>query len=263
MIPDISTFAAVPRSHGLAQLSRGEGRLRRLHQQGCMRILMPRGRAEAVLVNTAGGIAGGDRLRTEIHAGRGERLTLTTQAAERVYRSTGAAGRVANLLTLEDGARIDWLPQETILFEGSSLERRLTVTMAESATLLAVESLVFGRAAHGEVLRCLRLRDHWRIHRGPRLIHAEAVRLDAMPAGQATLNGVRAAATLILAAPGAADELDAARALIPQGAEAGISALPGMLVARFLAPSSQALRAALIPLIGHFRAGPPPRVWQL
>lgn len=242
----ISTSTAVPRSHGLARLSRSDGRLRRLHQQGCMRILMPRGRSEAVVVNTAGGIAGGDRLAAEIHAGSGERLTLTTQAAERVYRSTGEAGQVANLLTLEEGSRIDWLPQETILFEGAALERRLTVTMAESATLLAVESLVFGRAAHGEVLHRLHLRDHWRIHRGARLIHAEAVRLDAMPAGQATLNGARASATLILAAPGAGDGLDAARALIPEGTEAGISALPGMLVARFLAPSSQALRAALV-----------------
>lgn len=258
-----SSVQALPRSHGAAQLSRAEGRLRRLHQQGCLKILMPRNRCEAVVVNTAGGITGGDRLALGIHAGRGESLTVTTQAAERVYRSAGGAGQVSNLLTLDEGARIDWLPQETILFEGSALERRLTVEMAPGATLLAAESVVFGRAAHGETLRRFHLRDHWRIRRGDRLIHAEAMRLDGMPTGPATLAGVRAVATMILAAPGAEHGLDAARAAIPQGAEAGVSALPGLLVARFLAPSAQALRAALVPLIAHFRAGPPPRVWQL
>ncbi len=264
MALDLSTsLTDLPRSHGSAGLSCGGGRLGRFHQQGCLKLLMPRGRAEAVVVNTAGGITGGDRLALDIHAGEGEALTVTTQAAERVYRSAGGAGQVSNLLTLGPGSRIDWLPQESILFEGAALERRLTVDMAESAILLAVESLVFGRAAHGEVLRRLHLRDHWRIHRGGRLIHAEAVRMDAMPAGAATLAGIRASATLILAAPGAEDGLDAARAVLPAGAEAGVSALPGLLVARFLAPSSQALRAALIPLIRHFRAGPPPRVWQL
>ncbi len=258
-----SSVQALPRSFGLAQLSRANGRLTRLHQQGCMKILMPKGRAEAVIVNTAGGITGGDRLAAEIDAGAGEALTLTTQAAERAYRSAGGAGYIQNSLTLGDGARIDWLPQETILFEGAALERRLTVNMAEGATLLAVESIVFGRAAHGETLRNLHLRDHWRIHRGGRLIHAESLRLDAMPDSPATLAGIRASATLILAAPGAEDGLDTARALIPAGVEAGVTALPGLLVARFLAPSSQALRAALIPLIRHFRAGPVPRVWQL
>lgn len=258
-----SSLMALPRSFGSARLSRDAGRLVALHQQGCMKILMPRGRLEAVIVNTAGGITGGDRLSVQVDAGAGEALTLTTQAAERAYRSAGGAGRVTNELTLGEGARIDWLPQETILFEGSALERSLTVNMAESATLLAVEALVFGRAAHGETLRNLHLRDHWRIHRGGRLAHAEALRLDAMPNSAATLAGIRASATLLLAAPGAEGGLDAARALIPEGTEAGISALPGLLVARFLAPSSQALRGALIPLIRHFRAGPVPRVWQL
>ncbi|WP_199257496.1 urease accessory protein UreD [Paracoccus binzhouensis] len=254
---------AVPRSAGSAELSRDWGRLCRLHQQGCLKILIPHGGTEAVVVNTAGGMTGGDKLALNIHAGAGEALTLTTQAAERVYRSAGGAAQVSTVLTLGQGARIDWLPQETILFEGSALDRRLSVEMAADATLLAVESLVFGRIAHGETLRQLQLRDHWRIRRGGRLVHAEALRLERMPTSPATLAGATAAATMILAAPGAEQGLDAARAALPEGAEAGVSALPGLLVARFLAPSSQALRAALVPLIRHFRAGPPPRLWQL
>lgn len=232
-----------------------------------MKLLLPRGLTEAVVVNTSGGLTGGDRLALEVTAGKDETMTLTTQAAERVYRSSGGIARVSNDLVLDDGARIDWLPQETILFEGSAIERRLNVRMAESATLLALEILVWGRAAHGETLRNIHLRDHWRITRGRSLIHAEATRMDAMPDSPATLQGIRASATMIFVAPGATDGLDAARACIPVGSaspvEAGVTVLPGMLLARFLAPDSQSLRAALIPLIRHFRAGPPPRVWQL
>ena len=228
-----------------------------------MKILLPRGGSEAVIVNTSGGITGGDRLQVAIDAGAAEALTVTTQAAERIYRSAGGFGQVLNDLTIEAGARIDWLPQETILFDGAALERRLTVRMAGDATLLALESLVFGRAAHGETIRRLHLRDHWRIWRDGRLTHAEAVRMDDMATSPATLEGARAIATLVFAARGAETARDAARALIPDGVEAAVTALPGMVLARLMAPSAQALRTAIIPLIRHFRAGPPPRVWQL
>lgn len=259
------TSAALPRSFGRAEIARENGRLTRLYQQGCAKLLLPRhSPSEAVFVNTAGGITGGDRISLLARAGADEALTLTTQAAERIYRSSGATARVANDLTLGENARIDWLPQETILFDGASLERRLTVDMAASSRLLALESIVFGRAAHGEVITRLHLRDNWRIRRDGRLIHAEALRLDGMPATPATLSGIRASATLLLAAPDAEDLLDGARALLPAApVEAGLSALPGLLIGRFLAPSSQSLRGALIPLIRHLRGGPPPRVWQL
>lgn len=251
------------RSFGSAELVRAGGRLVRLHQQGCMRLLLPRHSSEAVVVNTAGGITGGDRLSLSVAAGSGEALTMTTQAAERVYRSAGGAGRVRTELKVAAGARIDWLPQETILFEGSALERRLEVSLEPGATLLALESLIYGRAAHGETLRHLHLRDNWRIWQGGALRHAEATRMDAMQGSAATLRGILASATLVFAAEGAEDARDTARGLIPDHVEAGVSALPGMIVARFLAPSAQALRSALIPMIRHFRAGPPPRVWQL
>lgn len=254
---------ALQRSIGSAELVRAEGRLVRLHQQGCMRLLLPRDTSEAVVVNTAGGITGGDQLDLSVKAGGGEAMTLTTQAAERVYRSAGGVGQVRTRLQIGEDGRIDWLPQETILFEGSALDRRLEVELKPRASLLAVESLVYGRAAHGETLRSLHLRDNWRIWHDGRLLHAEATRLNAMPTSAATLSGVLASATLVFAAPGAEDARSTARALISAGVEAGVSALPGMLVARFLAPTAQALRAALIPMIRHFRAGPPPRVWQL
>lgn len=259
------TGATLPRSFGRAEIARQGGRLTQLYQQGCARLLLPhRAADEAVFVNTAGGITGGDRLSLTATAGADQALTLTTQAAERIYRSTGTPAHVTNKLSLGDNARIDWLPQETILFDGASLDRRLDVDMAPSARLLALETLVFGRAAHGEVITRLHLRDQWRIRRDGRLIHAEALRLDGLPGSAATLAGIRASATLLLAAPDAPDLLAAARILLRDTpVEAGISALPGLLIGRFLAPSSQSLRAALIPLIALLRGAPPPRVWQL
>lgn len=263
--PQITAAPAPPRSHGRAEIARDGGRLTRLYQGGCARLLMPRGGApEAVFVNTAGGLTGGDRIALSARLGEGEALTLTTQAAERIYRAAGDRAEVRNELTLGQGARLDWLPQETILFEGAALVRRLDARLAPGARLLAVESLVFGRAAHGETIRRLHLRDHWRIWRGDRLIHAESLRLDGMPGGPATLRGVRATATLVLAAPDAEHGRDAARAVLAGcGIPAGISALPGLLVGRMAAASGAALRAALIPLIRHLRGGEPPRVWQL
>ncbi|MDO5620247.1 MAG: urease accessory protein UreD [Paracoccus sp. (in: a-proteobacteria)] len=252
----------LPRSHGRAEIALDGARLTRLFQQGCAKILLPRGRDEAVFTNTAGGITGGDRIALAASLGAGDRLTMTTQAAERIYRSAGGVARVTNELTLAAGARLDWLPQETILFNGAALDRCLTVHMAGDAQLLALETLIFGRAAHGEVITRLHLRDNWRIHRGGRLIHAESLRLDGLPGTPATTAGIGAAATLVLAAPGVGDRLDAARAMLT-GAAGATAPLPDLLVVRLLAPSGQALRAMLIPLIHLLRGSRPPRVWQL
>ena len=260
---------ALPRSRGRAEIIRRDGRLGRLFQQGCSKILLPRSTGpmtEAVIVNTAGGVTGGDVIALSAEAGPNEALSLATQAAERIYRSSGGAARISTRLRLGAGARLDWLPQETILFDGAALERRLEIDMAADARLLALESLTFGRAAMGETIRRLHLRDDWRMRRDGRLVHAEALRLDAIPQTRATMAGVRASATLLYAAPDAEARRDAARAVLsaacPAAVEAGISAWRGLLVARLLAPSAQALRAALVPLILHLRGAPLPRVWQ-
>jgi urease accessory protein len=249
----------------------GRVRLDRLFQSGCAKALLPRtdGAApEAVLVNTAGGVAGGDRLAWRLAAGPGAALVATTQAAERIYRSTGATAAVETRLAVGAGARIDWLPQETILFDGARLDRRLEADLAGDATLTALEMLVLGRAAMGERVRTAALADHWRLRRDGRLVHAEALRLDgdigAATAGAATLGGARALATLLHAAPSAEHRLDEARArLAPRdGVAAAATAKAGCLILRFLAADGLALRRALGDFLRAFRPQPLPRVWS-
>lgn len=267
---------AAQRARGRADVTvvRRDGRVRlaRLYQQGCAKALLPRpgGPApEAVLINTAGGLTGGDRIAWHLGAGEGAALVVTTQAAERVYRSTGGAARVDTRLTLGPGARLDWLPQETILFDAGRLERRLTAEMAEDATLLAAEIVVLGRAAHGETVRNGAITDHWRLHRAGRLVHAEALRLEGdiprATRGPATLQGARAFATVVLAGPAAALALPRARAAL-EAPPPGLAAAAGakgedLLIARMVGAEAQALRGALIRLLMVLRDGPLPRVW--
>jgi urease accessory protein len=272
-------FAAVdeppqPRARGAVTVSarraRGGDRLGALRQQGSARCFLPRtpGRLEAVLLNTAGGVTGGDRFDYAAAAEAGATLTVTTQAAERIYRARLAQdGVISTTLRLEAGATLHWLPQETILFDGARLDRRLEIVMAPDARLMAVEPLALGRLAMGETDPEVRLRDVWRVRRGGALIYADGLRLDGPPDdGAATLAGARAAAQLLYVAPDAADRLAALRDVLahaPPRTIAGASAWNGMLAARWLAPDAATLRESLIPAIHCLRAGPPPRVWRL
>ncbi len=268
--------APVPlqRARGRAEVvvSRREGsvRLDRLFQEGCGKAILPRVAGpvpEVVLINTSGGVTGGDRIDWRLEAGPGAAMVATSQAAERVYRSVGGAARIGTRLVLGAGAALDWLPQETILFEGGRLERRLEVDMAEDAVLTALESVVLGRSAMGEVVATGALSDQWRIRRGGRLVHAEALRVSGeilrAGAGPATLRGARAFATLVHIAPGAETRLDGARAMLGgiEGVTAAVSAKPGVLIARWLAADAQPLRAGLIRFLMRLRNAPLPRVW--
>jgi urease accessory protein len=250
----------------------GEDRLMTLRQAGAAKILCPRNHLgdafEAVLLNTAGGLAGGDCLRWEASAGPGAALRVTTQAAERVYRSTGGDAVVETHLRAEADASLEWLPQETILFEGSRLSRSLTIDLAEDASLLAVEAVVVGRRAHGEKVRSGMLRDHIRVRQAGRLIHADSVRMDgdlaALLDRPATLGGAQAFATLLLAGPNR-PPIEEIRALLPSGGgiEAAASALPSITIIRMLAPHGDALRPPLARLLTALRGTPLPRVWQV
>lgn len=270
---------ALPRARGRAEVgvARRSGRtaLARLAQEGSAKAFLPRvaGPAvEAVLVNSAGGMAGGDLFRWGAEVGAGAALVVSTQAAERVYRSTGAEARVEARLSVGAGGRLDWLPQETILFDCARLSRRLEVDMAADARLTLVETLVFGRAAMGERLSQTWVSDQWRIRRAGRLVHAEALRLDG-DAGfalgrRALLGGAAAMATLVHLAPDAAERLEDARALAQaararRGVEAAVSLKASVLIARLLGSDAQALRAALVDFLVAFRGEPPPRVWAL
>ncbi len=124
----------------------------RLFETGGLRWRFPRSASpcEAVIVNTGGGVAGGDVLRVELTLDEGAEVAATTPAAEKIYRSDGPAACIETRLKLAPRARLLWLPQETILFDKARLERKLEVDMAADADLLLVESLVFGRLAMGE-----------------------------------------------------------------------------------------------------------------
>jgi len=239
-----------------------------LYQEGCAKIRLPHTHndgLQAVLMNTAGGLTGGDHVRWSATAKAGAKLTLTTPACERVYRSIGGDAVVENRLLAEPGAHIDWLPQETILFEHARLDRSLEVDLAGDATLTAVEAVLLGREAMGEGAYEARLRDNWRIRRNGRLIHAEATLLSADPrerSGSSLLNGALAFATVLHVSPDAERKLDAVRALLP---EAGGASLAGeRLTVRLLAASGLALRRSLSPIIALLsNAGALPRLWTL
>lgn len=246
----------------------GASRVAGLSESGPSRFRFPRGPGlEAVLVNTAGGVACGDDFAVAVALDEGAALTVTTTAAEKIYRSDGPSALLAVDLTLAPGSDLAWLPQETILFDGAQLERRLSVDLAPDSRLLLFEALVLGRTARGERLRTGRLADTWRLRRGGRLVLAEALRLDGAVADlldrPAIAAGAGALATLVVAAPDAEARLDAAREILAEApCEAGLSAWNGILVARFLAPDAARLRAAAVPLIEGLRGAPMPRVWQ-
>ncbi|MDR3474016.1 MAG: urease accessory protein UreD [Devosia sp.] len=251
------------------QLLDGRTRIAQLYQEGAAKIRLPNTHdngLQAVLMNTAGGLTGGDHLQWHAEAAPGGHLVLTTPACERIYRSLGTDATVETRLAAGPGARLDWLPQETILFEGSRLDRRLDVDLAEDATLLAVESVLLGREAMGEAARDSRLVDNWRIRRGGRLIHAEATRLsaDALERDSLSLlSGALAFATILYVNADAPRRLEAVRAL-PDQSGLGSSAIGERLIIRALAPSGLALRRLIVPIIAMLSGvGALPRLWSL
>jgi urease accessory protein len=254
---------AVIQAHG------GRSVLRDLRQRGCAKAMLPRvsGPPQVVFLNTSGGVTGGDRLRYDLTAGAGTDVIGATQTAERAYRSPGPAGEVDLRLLAHAGARLTWLPQETILFEGSHLRRRTAVDLAADATYLGLEAVILGRGAMGETPARARLDDLRRIHRAGRLIHEEHLVLgpDAL-ADACALGGARALATLVYAAPDAPDRLGPCRAALEgAGCRAAASAWgqggAARLVARLLGPPA-ALRRALIRATVALTGRPMPRVWQ-
>ncbi len=268
--PAANRATGVLRAHFVA--TAGRTAPSRLFQGGGLRLRCPRvgpglhPDCEAVTINTAGGMVGGDSATLDFAAGPGAAVTLTTQSAEKIYRSTGTPTRVATRLTLASGSTLEWLPQETILFDGTDFRRQLEVDMAADATLLVAEALVFGRLAMGEQVRTGTLRDRWRIRRGGALAFAEAVALGPDIATQlespALGGGARAVATLLLVSPEAEGRCDRIRAALAPFDGAAASAWNGLLVVRLLSPSPATVRAAMVAALAALRGRAAPRVWQ-
>jgi len=263
--------AAVPqslRSEGRLDLSfRRRGRatvIGRSYQSGCTRMRLPRAEAvgeppAAVLINTAGGLAEGDVVDHAISWEAGARAIVTSQAAEKVYRALREGSRIALHMEVAAGAHAEWLPQETILFDGARFRRETRVSLAADARLLAAEIVVFGRTARGERIAAGHYLDRWRIAREGRLVWADALGWTDEPtaalAHPAGFAGAIATATVVYAGPDAAGLLDAARGALAGGAgPSGVTCVNGLLVARFLASDAQRLRSDLARLWCTMRA---------
>ena len=246
----------------------GVTRRRRLHESGSLRVRFPSPEAEglsAVFVNTAGGVAGGDRFDIEIATGEGSRLAVTTAAAEKVYRAAGPPSQLNIALKLAAGSHLAWLPQETILFDRAQVLRRIDIDLAPGASLLLCEIVVFGRAAMGERMLSGQFVDRWRLRRGGRLVFAETVRLDgdigAKLRQPAIANGGVAVGTALIA-PGDEALVERIRALSESfGGEVGISCWNGFAMARFCAQDAARLRADMMAVLGCASGTTLPRLW--
>jgi urease accessory protein len=221
----------------------------RVDEQGSLRVRFlhrTSSELEAVLVNSAGGITGGDRFDLDISVETGARLAVSTAAAEKVYRSLGPEATVNVKLKVEAGGSLLWLPQETILFDQARLRRSIEVDVAGDAKLVLAEALVFGRSAMGEALKQGSLMDRWRIRRDGKLAFAETLRLDgaiASKLGEKAVAGGGVAVATLLITPG--DEAMVGKIRELDGrfrSEVAASAWNGLAVARLVAKDGAALR---------------------
>jgi urease accessory protein len=289
-MPDTTARAPAARLlvHGAAEVSfarrAGASRLARLYQHDPLKVLFPTPPADeppwAVLVTTSGGLVGGDRLDVSASAGPGAEALVTTQAAEKVYRSAGPDCRLEVDLRVGEGGALEWLPQESILFDGARLRRTTRIDLAPGARLMAGEIMVFGRTAMGERFRRGLARDAWELSFGGRLAWADALHLDgdcaAILDDPACFGGALAVGTAVCAGPGAAGLLDAARDLLDHGAGEGDGVRAGatlvvedVLLVRWLGRDARALRAAYASFWAGMRRsflGRPqrlPRLWHV
>ncbi|QXX76743.1 urease accessory protein UreD [Methylovirgula sp. HY1] len=271
--------------NGIAPSQRSEGGLRlgfkrrgpltvldNLFQSGCLRARILRAEpghpTEAVLLNTAGGLTGGDRLSLTISWEPGTHAVVTNQACEKLYRAAAGEARIETTLDVKEGATAEWLPQEAILFDRASVWRDLQVRLSGGAVFTGLEAVVLGRAAMGETVQSTRFKDRWRIWRGDRLVYADAFGLNgdiaSLLAQAPVTQGHIAFANLLHVGPAGEMALEQVRALLPTcGCVAGASAWNGLLTIRFVADSSARLRSALVRVLDTLRVTPLPRVWQI
>ncbi|MGL9620627.1 urease accessory protein UreD [Bradyrhizobium sp. U531] len=238
-----------------------------LHESGSLRVRFPSPEGEGlsgVFVNTAGGVAGGDNFDVGITAAEGARLTLTTAAAEKVYRAPGAAAQLNIDLKVAASAHLAWLPQETILFDRARVHRRFDIELDDAASLLLCEIVVFGRTAMGERMQQGEFVDRWRLRRGGRLVFAETVRLDGNIGAKlwrsAVANGGAAIGTALIV-PGDEALVERIREASESfSGEVGISAWNGFAMARFCAQDAARLRADMMAVLARTGAALP-RLW--
>jgi urease accessory protein len=269
------------RAEGSCRIVAGESgngtRIMDVYQKTPIRVLFPRtgdDRAqEAVLVNTSGGVAGGDRLQFSVTALSGASIAVTTQAAEKIYRALKESAHITTTLNVSNAAKLAWLPQETIVFNRARLCRRTEVEISPGSELLALEWLVLGRAAYGEKLSAGTIIDTWQVRQNGRLHWGDTFRLtdDVFPhlSRKTLLSDSTALATLLYFGSELEERLQLLRAQsVSFDCQFGATLVGGMVVARLAARSSFELKAALRNLLqelgkelapGPFRV---PKMWS-
>jgi urease accessory protein len=268
---ETAAIFAANRANGRIRLTvRADGthtRKSMISEEGSLRVRFPGALSrelEGVLVNTAGGIAGGDRLSVDIGLEDGAALVMTSAAAEKVYRSLGPDADITVKLEVGAGARLAWLPQETILFDGGRLNRTIDVALGRGGSLLLAEAIVFGRTAMEEAVEEGRVYDSWRVRRDGRLVFAEALRLEGRIShklGEPAIAGGGVAVATVLLAPGNDDHVEAVRSLQGLRGEVGVSAWNGIAVVRLVARDGAALRHDVILVLTALRGSALPRLW--
>ena len=236
------------RSSGDVHLRMERNGIAVLREAGSSKVRVPRGSHEAILINTSGGLAGGDRVSIVAEVGPQADLVLTSQTAERVYRTLGPAAEIDVSLRVAAAGQLLWLPQETILYENASLRRTFDVDLAADAQFMMIEPLVFGRQAMGEVVQHVALLDRWTIKQNDALIHSDILRLGPhMPHSRATLGGYSAMAAVVLISADVESLIEPVRAVL--GPQDGASAWNGKLIARLVASDGYSLRKRLLKLL--------------
>jgi urease accessory protein len=276
-----TTSESIPlqRSFGRGALTisneNGRNRLSELIQEGCAKIRLPQGLAhateEAVLINTSGGITGGDRLQWKLRLENDAAFRMTTQACEKIYGASGSSVASTDIrIDIGDRCSLAWLPQETILYDEAALERRLDIKLGKNAELLLVEPVVFGRTAMKETMRCGVFRDSWRIWQEGRLLHAEEFHVhgdvEAKLSGPASMCMNRAMATVLLISPDLQAHISrlATHSQTHDSVAWSYSAFDDKLLVRFLAHDSYELRKGLVPILELLSGNRPlPKVWAL
>ena len=263
---------APPRSIGTLSLSTkpvAEGSaIDRFKTSGATKVAFPRrsDAVEGIVLNTSGGLTGGDRFDIAAHAGPNSHLILTTQAAERAYRSVSGIARVNTRLSADKGARLHWLPQELIVFDGSALTRRLDVDVSDGAEIVLVEPVIFGRRAMGETQLSGTFRDRITLRRNGVPIFCDRVNMTGSISDRldrpAIAAGMAALASMVYFGPRAEALLPAIQRLLPETGGASLVG-PDLLVIRLLARESFLLRQWLVPVLERLTSAALPKSWSL
>ncbi len=266
---DGSTTQHLQRAAGHIRLSVNQNRLVDLYQSGSAKLLMPRTYndvSEAVLINTAGGMTGGDKYENHL-ALKGSKLAVTSQAAERIYKSRHGAAEVSTLLKVSEKSVLHWIPQETIVYNKSRLSRNIDLHMSSDSECIISESIVLGRHAMGESISDFSIKDNWRIYRDTKLIHAESLRIngdvDTILHSAAGFSGARIVTTILYLGPKAAQLANiASHASNNYPSKLAVSCWNKKVIIRLATRNPSTGRRDTMSLLRQLRQQDMPRVWQ-